>query len=81
MAIPPHNQDSTDPLKVKLLRSDTLSKKTFQIRLQGLMLAGLEDYAKERGLSYQQVMQEALEKLLLKSGDLPDWWLTRKGNG
>lgn len=43
------------------------------------MLAGLEDYAKKTGQSYGQVMQEALEKLLMKSGDLPDWWYERKG--
>ncbi len=78
--LPPTNKNTPDQAKVKAtVTSDIPLKKRFEVQLQGLFLTGLENFAKERGLSTSAAFKEILEQRLLRDGYLPEWWLERKG--
>jgi hypothetical protein len=77
--LPPDNKNTSDSVKVKsTITSDIPLKKRFEVQLQGLFLTGLEDFAKDRGLSSASAFKEILEQRLIKEGYLPEWWLERK---
>ena len=78
--LPPDNKNTSDSVKVKsTITSDIPLKKRFEVQLQGLFLTGLENFAKDRGLSSASAFKEILEQRLIKEGYLPDWWLERRG--
>lgn len=67
-------------LQVKELIGGTHSRREFKIRLQGEVLLAMEKRAKRLGLSNQQYFRSLVERDLVKEGELPNWWYTRKGN-
>lgn len=78
--VPPNDNTTPEQAKVKTtVTSDIPLKKRFEVQLQGLFLTGLENFAKDRGLSPAQAFKEILEQRLLREGYLPEWWLERKG--
>lgn len=67
-------------LNVKELIGGTHSKRRFTTQLQGEVLLAMERRAKRLGLSPQQYFRYVLERDLVKEGELPNWWYTRKSN-
>lgn len=55
-----------------------IQKKQVQFKLQGLLLSGLEDMARDRKESIPQVIKDILEQRLVKDGYLPEWYFSRR---
>ena len=70
------NDDTPTVAEVKILQT-TLTKKTFQMQLQGLGLIAFEDACKARGETPKQFITTLLDQYLVKEGYLPEWWLKR----
>ena len=74
----PNTSIPDEDLKVKQLTGGTPLKRQFSIQLQGEVLLAMEQRARKLGLSANQYFRYVLEMDLVKEGELPDWWYTRK---
>lgn len=55
-----------------------IPKKQVNFRLQGLLLNGLMDMARDRRETIPQVIKDIIEQRLLRDGYLPEWYFSRK---
>lgn len=67
-----------DTLKVKEKIVTKHTARTYAITIKDRELQGVYEAAKEKGLTPHQWIKETLEKELMKSGHLPEWWLSRQ---
>lgn len=72
--MPPPDASSPTELKV----THDIPKKQVQFKLQGLLLIGLEEMAKDRKETIPQVIKDILEQRLVKDGYLPEWYFSRR---
>lgn len=80
MVKPPSNPKLTEQeCKVKELTADTLTKRKFEVQLQGVLCQAFNDALRDRQETPKQLLVDLLEQFLLKEKYLPDWWLSRKG--
>ena len=75
---PPSNDDTPIHPKVKeQYIPDTLTKRNFQVQLQGHLLFALEEYARENNIPNTTAFRDLLEFRLFQLGKLPSWWYER----